>query len=83
MPHRDAIGPVQRLSRLSLQELDVRGQSIPAGQRIHLIIGAANRDPRQFERPDEFDIREFADEFEYMVQNKGRSIVESTREAAA
>jgi NADH-quinone oxidoreductase subunit F len=25
----------------------------------------------------------FADEFEYMVQNKGRSIVESTREAAA
>jgi cytochrome P450 len=29
---------------------------IPRGAKIALLFGAANRDPRVFERPDEFDI---------------------------
>jgi cytochrome P450 len=29
---------------------------IPRGAKIALLFGAANRDPRMFERPDEFDV---------------------------
>ena len=28
-----------------------------SGARVHLFIGAANRDPRIFKQPDDFDIR--------------------------
>jgi cytochrome P450 len=31
-------------------------QAIPRGDKIALLFGSANRDPRAFERPDEFDV---------------------------
>lgn len=44
--------PNQFGNRLTTEEVTFHGHSIPAGTDIHLCIGAANRDPRQFDRPD-------------------------------
>jgi hypothetical protein len=48
--------PVQRITRASLAEVEVGGQVIPAGQRVFLMLGAANHDPLQYESPEKFDI---------------------------
>ncbi|HYF63300.1 MAG TPA: cytochrome P450 [Herpetosiphonaceae bacterium] len=48
--------PVQRLTRLVSAELVMGGQSIRAGQRVMLMIGAANHDPAHFAQPDRFTI---------------------------
>lgn len=45
--------PNQFGNRLTTEDVTFHGCTIPAGTDIHLCIGAANRDPRQFERPDE------------------------------
>lgn len=44
--------PNQFGNRLTTQDVSFHGETIPAGTDIHLCIGAANRDPRQFDRPD-------------------------------
>ena len=44
--------PNQFGNRLTTEEVTFHGHTIPAGTDIHLCIGAANRDPRQFDRPD-------------------------------
>jgi len=48
--------PVQGLSRVTTEDVEVRGTTIPKGARVHLLYAAANRDPRVFERADEFDV---------------------------
>jgi cytochrome P450 len=48
--------PSQYQGRFSLEERTFDGGTIPAGYPVLLITGAATRDPRAFERPDEFDI---------------------------
>jgi pimeloyl-[acyl-carrier protein] synthase len=48
--------PVQATSRTPTVDIDVDGQTIPAGERVNFILGAANRDPAAFARADEFDI---------------------------
>jgi cytochrome P450 len=48
--------PVQGLSRVATEEHARYGRVIPEGARVHLLFAAANRDPRVFDRPDEFDI---------------------------
>ncbi|WP_397541977.1 cytochrome P450 [Roseovarius salis] len=45
--------PNQIGNRLTTQDVEFHGETIPAGTDINLMIGAANRDPRQFEAPDE------------------------------
>jgi cytochrome P450 len=40
--------PVQGLSRTTTDRVVVRGTTIDAGQKVHLLHGAANRDPREF-----------------------------------
>jgi len=48
--------PLQLFERWVLTDDFAIGDSaIPRGHRIALLFGAANRDPRVFERPDEFD----------------------------
>jgi 4-nitrotryptophan synthase len=42
--------------RLADSELEIGGVTIDKGQCVALFLGAANRDPRMFERPDEFDL---------------------------
>jgi cytochrome P450 len=48
--------PNQLGNRMTAKPVDFHGQTIPAGTRIHLCIGAANRDPRQFPDPDRLDL---------------------------
>ncbi|MFD8752954.1 cytochrome P450 [Kitasatospora sp. NPDC059577] len=48
--------PVQATGRVALAEgLAVDGLPVPLGSEVTLLIGAANRDPARYERPDEFD----------------------------
>ncbi|EPX58342.1 putative cytochrome P450 hydroxylase [Cystobacter fuscus DSM 2262] len=48
--------PVQGVFRETTQELQVRGQTLPAGSRVMALFGSANRDPRKFQDPDRFDV---------------------------
>jgi cytochrome P450 len=48
--------PVQAFGRFTHSDLDFDGTHLPAGSSITLVIGAAHRDPLQFENPDRFDI---------------------------
>lgn len=48
--------PVQTFFRTSTESTTVAGVEIAANQKILLFLGAANRDPRQWENPDDFDI---------------------------
>lgn len=41
-------------NRLTVQDMTLHGESIPAGTDLHLCIGAANRDPAAFDAPDTF-----------------------------
>ena len=48
--------PAQYQGRWSLREREFHGVTIPAGQPVLLVIGAANRDERAYVDPDRFDI---------------------------
>ena len=48
--------PVQLDARTALESTSVAGQEIEASTRIVTLLGAANRDPEQFEDPDRFDV---------------------------
>jgi cytochrome P450 len=48
--------PLQLFERWVLaDDFRIGDQAIPRGAKISLLFGAANRDPRAFDRPDEFD----------------------------
>ena len=42
-------------SRWVAEDIDFFGTHLPKGSVLHLCIGAANRDPHRWERPDEYD----------------------------
>jgi cytochrome P450 len=48
--------PVQTFFRTTTRAVTVAGQPLPEGEKVLLFLAAANRDPRRWERPDEFDI---------------------------
>jgi len=48
--------PNQGLFRHTTRDVTLRGVPIPAGAKVLVSFGAANRDPEQFERPHEFDV---------------------------
>lgn len=48
--------PAQITTRVATTDLSVGGLRIAAGDLLVLLLGAANRDPAVFSRPDEFDI---------------------------
>jgi len=43
-------------NRRALADTNIGGVDLPSGSLLTLCIGAANRDPAQFERPDELDL---------------------------
>ena len=45
--------PVQLLGRIASCDMNVHGKTIPNGSTVTLCLGAANRDPEIFDRPDE------------------------------
>ena len=49
--------PVQFNLRTALEPADLAGDPLERGDRIVVLQGAANRDPRRFENPDDLDLR--------------------------
>ena len=49
-------GSSQMVVRTTRQPVEVRGVEIPAGERVLLLIGSANRDPDAFPEPDRYDL---------------------------
>lgn len=48
--------PLQMFERWVLDEVVLAGRTFRRGERIAMLFGAANRDPRRFERADTFDV---------------------------
>ncbi|HEY7070378.1 MAG TPA: cytochrome P450 [Acidimicrobiales bacterium] len=48
--------PSQYQGRFSAEDRTFEGGTIPAGHPVLLLTGAATRDPRAFDRPDDFDV---------------------------
>ncbi len=48
--------PIQLVARLAVQDSVVAGVSIPRGSIVAVLLASANRDARQFDDPDRFDI---------------------------
>lgn len=48
--------PVQLTSRMVTSDREFRGHSLQKGQQVVLVLAAGNRDPEQFERPEELDV---------------------------
>jgi cytochrome P450 len=48
--------PLLAVGRTAVRDAEVDGCPIAAGLHVNVPIGAANRDPARWERPDEFDI---------------------------
>jgi 4-methoxybenzoate monooxygenase (O-demethylating) len=48
--------PSRMAGRITTREVDVGGYTVPAGQRVGLMFAAANRDPRAWERPEQYDL---------------------------
>lgn len=46
----------QMLARTATSDVTLHGVTIPAGERVLLLVGSANRDERVWERPDEYDL---------------------------
>lgn len=46
----------QLLARTTRREVELQGQPIPAGAKVVLLIGSANRDEAVFPRADEYDV---------------------------
>ena len=48
--------PSQYQGRIAMCDIEMHGRTIPKGDRVILLTGAACRDEREFETPDELDI---------------------------
>jgi cytochrome P450 len=47
--------PVQVTSRVLLEDTELEGVAMKEGQRVVVLLGAANRDPRRFDKPDKLN----------------------------
>jgi cytochrome P450 len=54
--HLRLVPAVPHLSRVCKQSATLRGQALESGDRVEFLITAANRDPDEFERPDDYDL---------------------------
>src|ERR1700742_1829943 len=49
--------PAQTFFRTTTKAVDVGGVQLGEGEKVLLFLASANRDPRRWERPDEFDVK--------------------------
>ena len=47
----------QMIARVATRDTERHGTVIPAGDRVLLLVGSANRDPRVFAEPDRYDLQ--------------------------
>lgn len=57
------------VARWVAQDFEAYGQTVPAGSAMLLLFGAANRDPRRYRSPDEFNIHR--DNISHLTFGKG------------
>jgi len=62
-------GSTQMLARAVARDVDLHGQRLRAGDRLLLLVGAANRDERVFPDPDRFDL--LRDTSQHLAFGKG------------
>jgi cytochrome P450 len=48
--------PTQYMARTVTRDVELHGTVMPEGAKVALLLGSGNRDPREFDRPDDFDI---------------------------
>jgi cytochrome P450 len=48
--------PLQMTKRLATRDVELAGQHVKTGDQVLLCLGAANRDPAVFDRPDQFEL---------------------------
>jgi cytochrome P450 len=48
--------PVQTFFRTTTRQVEIGGATIPEGEKVLMLLGAANRDPRKWPEPDRYDI---------------------------
>lgn len=48
--------PIQNVCRQTMRDVVIDGVAVPADTKILIMLGAANRDPAAWERPDAFDL---------------------------
>jgi cytochrome P450 len=48
--------PLHLFTRYALQDMEYAGVSLKVGDRVGLLLGAANRDPEVFAEPDRLDL---------------------------
>jgi cytochrome P450 len=48
--------PVQSLTRICVADCELGGVQIPAGAKVLMVFGSANRDPERFPEPEQFDV---------------------------
>ena len=57
------------VARYMAQDFECYGTTVPAGSAMLLLFGAANRDPRRYQDPDNFDI--YRDNISHLTFGKG------------
>lgn len=50
-------GPIKSMWRLTSEDTELAGEHVEKGSRVLLVQSAANRDPRRFDAPSEFNIQ--------------------------
>lgn len=45
--------PAQWLARVTTREVEIHGTTLPVGSRVLMIFASGNRDPREYDRPDQ------------------------------
>ena len=48
--------PTQYMVRTTTRDVEMHGETITKGEKVMMLIGAANHDPRRYEAPERFDI---------------------------
>ncbi len=66
--------PIQLNTRVAIENVDIGGKTIRAGEKVYIALGGANRDPEQFPEPERLDITRqqnghlsFADGIHYCI----------------
>ncbi|WP_165784560.1 cytochrome P450 [Zhengella mangrovi] len=49
-------GPLKGTMRIAGKDMEIAGSRVREGDRLLLLMGAANRDPAKFENPEQFDV---------------------------
>jgi cytochrome P450 family 142 subfamily A polypeptide 1 len=50
------VTPIHNMCRVATRDVDIAGGTVPEGHQVVLMYGSANRDPRQFDDPERFDL---------------------------